>query len=111
MFFAVLPTGFGKSLCYARLPLAFDKFMNSHRRDPSYAKTRRSGYAQLGTSRMGSLLLSFGFNCTLIKFRSGKVSSLALRCATMINVRKCDNYVHARPRVRILELHSLSDLD
>ena len=25
--FSVLPTGFGKSLCYACLPLAFDQFM------------------------------------------------------------------------------------
>ena len=27
--FAVLPTGFGKSLCFAVLPLAFDKLTNS----------------------------------------------------------------------------------
>ena len=26
--FSVLPTGFGKSLCYACLPLAFDKLQN-----------------------------------------------------------------------------------
>ena len=29
--FAVLPTGFGKSLCYACLPLAFDKFLKKER--------------------------------------------------------------------------------
>ena len=31
--FSVLPTGFGKSLCYACLPLAFDKFteLKKHR--------------------------------------------------------------------------------
>ena len=29
--FSVLPTGFGKSLCYACLPLAFDQFMKKER--------------------------------------------------------------------------------
>ncbi|KAL5518026.1 hypothetical protein EMCRGX_G003692 [Ephydatia muelleri] len=29
--FSVLPTGFGKSLCYACLPLAFDHFMKQER--------------------------------------------------------------------------------
>ena len=29
--FAVLPTGFGKSLCYACLPLVFDSISNSKR--------------------------------------------------------------------------------
>ena len=29
--FSVLPTGFGKSLCYACLPLAFNKFMKKER--------------------------------------------------------------------------------
>ena len=50
--FSVLPTGFGKSLCYACLPLAFDQFMKkrarlffSHRRDPSCVNNGRSGKA------------------------------------------------------------------
>ena len=29
--FAVLPTGFGKSLCYACLPLAFDSILKNER--------------------------------------------------------------------------------
>ena len=29
--FAILPTGFGKSLCYACLPLAFDSILKSKR--------------------------------------------------------------------------------
>ena len=29
--FAILPTGFGKSLCYACLPVAFDKYQKKER--------------------------------------------------------------------------------
>ena len=46
--FAVLPTGFGKSLWYACLPLAFVTFLKkergySHRRGPSCVHHGRSG--------------------------------------------------------------------
>lgn len=42
--FAVLPTGFGKSLCYACLPLVFDAILKSKRRHSRHSCNTSSSY-------------------------------------------------------------------
>ena len=57
VFFAILPTGFGKSLCYACLPASFDRIVRA-RSGLFYSCSGESGDSSFGTVAVNHIIIT-----------------------------------------------------